>query len=365
MCRAFGRVGTMTVAIAIAVLLLGCASGDSLKPIFRYDLQPQGLKTKAAGAMTASYNQIAFLNDDLLLVSLNQRTITLPVEPSSVDMPRSKLLLFDFKRQAVIRSIELPVEKDRYSIQPLSRARFAIRNESGIQICDLSFICGQPMTVPQGSLVASPAGTFFTVGGYGQKGQVLIDSESLSELDRFSWNNPQVIPGDGLILLRYSNATQLFVKEAGNVQRALPFSDNGGIVLPDSRFLGKEAIAVNETTEALLVARPDGTSLYHIPVHSWSRGTAIVSSASGRCFGIHESDYTRWNSITNFLDIDSGRPYNFERIRVFEVASGKTLLQLEHDPRPYVKQLTLPALSPDGHHLAMINRGFVEVYEIP
>jgi hypothetical protein len=66
----------------------------------------------------------------------------------------------------------------------------------------------------------------------------------------------------------------------------------------------------------------------------------------------------------NFLDIDSGRSFNFERVTVLETDSGHLLFKLEWDPRPYGGGLTDPALSPNGQRLAIIRNGSLEVFEI-
>ena len=335
-------------------------------PVFSQDLRQYGLKTETIdSSLTASYNQVVFLTDDIVLVAINQRTLTQPAEPADVDQPAARLLFFDIKRRVLIRTVEMPLEKDSDTVQPLSGARFAIRNESGITICDLDSVCGQPIKVSQGPLLASPRGTAFVAGGHGQTEQVLFDSATEKPLGRFPWENPVVVPGDGSSLLRYHNNSTLFTKRVGQPDQALQATEALDIFLPAARFISNSTVAVNKSVETLLVVQVSGTALYQVPVHPWYRGTSVVTSAGGLRFGIRESDFTSWNSITHFYDIEKTRPYDLEKIRVLEVESGKALFEIERDPRPYTQRLTLPALSPDGHHLATIYRGFLEVYEIP
>jgi hypothetical protein len=346
--------------------VLGCSSTKSVpRASFREDLRPYGVIIEP-DMRTVSYSQVSFLSDEVLLVAVNQERFSQPTfGVDNVEASPTKLLLFDIKKRALIRSAEVSVEKDFDSLQPLSNARFAIREGSEIKICDVTFVCSQPIVVGPGPLVASPRGTTFTAGGHGDSERVLLDSASRRTLGRFPPQNPIVAPGDGTSLICYARTPQLFAKENGKPERALPFNNHGGIIVPDSRFLSDAIIGVSESLETLLVARLDGTSLYRIPVHSWYRGTSIFSSAGGERFGIRESDFTRWNRIAHFDDIENSRTYDFEKIRVLDVGSGKTLLEIERDPRPYIKRLTLPSLSPNGRYLATIYRGFLETYEIP
>jgi hypothetical protein len=67
----------------------------------------------------------------------------------------------------------------------------------------------------------------------------------------------------------------------------------------------------------------------------------------------------------NFLDIDHGRPVNFESISVMSTDSGAQVFELRWDPRPYMGTPVTPVLSPDGHEVAVIRHGILEVYQVP
>lgn len=123
-------------------------------------------------------------------------------------------------------------------------------------------------------------------------------------------------------------------------------------------------MAYFESSNHLDVAKTDGTILFEVAVSARSLVREIVTAAYGSRFCYYEAGYTAWNSFVNFLDIDSGRPLNFELINVLSIDSGKSLLELHLDPRPYIGPLTVPALSPDGRQLAVISHGFLEVFEI-
>jgi hypothetical protein len=91
----------------------------------------------------------------------------------------------------------------------------------------------------------------------------------------------------------------------------------------------------------------------------------VSSCACETEFAVREQRYTRWNSITHFTDIENTRPFDFEKVRVFDASSGRVLFSLEQDPRPYVAASPSPALSPDGRHIALIDRGILNVYRLP
>jgi hypothetical protein len=78
---------------------------------------------------------------------------------------------------------------------------------------------------------------------------------------------------------------------------------------------------------------------------------------------LHEPAYTVWDTVKNlgFMPeiIDT------ESVEVVSDDSGKVVFDLHGSPRPYVVSLTVPALSPDGHKLAIIRHGFLEVFEVP
>jgi hypothetical protein len=166
------------------------------------------------------------------------------------------------------------------------------------------------------------------------------------------------VPGDtGLLFMR---GGVLFVKMDGSAERKLNFGGMG--VVPSARFLSDETIAAfDQNKKVAIIANTDGTSLYSVPVAKPWQAELLVS-VSGVRFGISEYGYTRLNSLLNPLDIDNGRPPDLQRVRVMEVGTGKLAAEFEWDPRPYVVP---PALSPTGHHVAVIRQGTLEVYEIP
>ncbi|HEX4538528.1 MAG TPA: hypothetical protein VH140_16380 [Candidatus Acidoferrum sp.] len=45
--------------------------------------------------------------------------------------------------------------------------------------------------------------------------------------------------------------------------------------------------------------------------------------------------------------------------------SGAQVFELRWDPRPYMGTPVTPVLSPDGHEVAVIRHGILEVYQVP
>jgi hypothetical protein len=70
----------------------------------------------------------------------------------------------------------------------------------------------------------------------------------------------------------------------------------------------------------------NGTVLFRVPVQARWEMPGVLASASGNRFCFHEKGYTAWNSFVNFLDIDHGRPVNFESIYVMSTDSGAKFL---------------------------------------
>jgi hypothetical protein len=320
-------------------------------------LHPFGFLTETHGQIIGNFADINFLSDDLLLVTVNNR-IYGGVVHSFTDQPVSKLLLFDVSRRSLLKTSEMLVEKAAGSVRSIRSGQFVLLNELGLHLCSRELDCGLPV-ITRGPLFVSPEGSRISVGGNSKTEQKLLDS-ALVELEHFPWMNPNVIPGDGSLLIRRDK--KLYVRLPGKPDQLLPFG--GGGIWPDARFLDRNTIADFESDKALAIARIDGTILFRVPVTARWHVTDIVTSPFGSRFCFHEAGYTTLNSVMNFYDIDDGRPLNFESVNVISVETGKSLLELRWDPRPYVGYPTTPALSPDGHKLAVIRNGFLEVFAV-
>lgn len=107
----------------------------------------------------------------------------------------------------------------------------------------------------------------------------------------------------------------------------------------------------------------DGAVRYETIVESSLPETKIIPATNGKRFCIYEVGYNKF-SLPNLLGYGDV-PYHFERVRVLETNTGKPLFELQWDPRPYWYDLVKPAISPDGHRLAIARHGFLEVFEIP
>lgn len=333
-------------------------------PAFTINLQPWGYSNEPSSSPTASYSSLAFLSNDILLVVINERRVTKTVELSLTDEPASKVLLFNIHTNMLVTTTQLPVEKEPDAVQISEGGHFSVWNESGIQLCDLELKCTAPARF-SGPLLVSPKGSAIVVGGRGQTGQKLLDGLSLRELATYPKGNPAVVPGDGVMLLRFPGH-KFFVKENSSVEKPLPIIERvvNQVFLPESRFLSRSMIAVDETDENLLVADLNGKPLYRVPIDYSMSNITVSSCVCETEFAVREQRYSRWNSITHFTDIENTRPFDFEKVRVFDASSGRVLFSLEQDPRPYLAASPSPALSPDGRHIALIDRGILNVYRL-
>jgi hypothetical protein len=91
-----------------------------------------------------------------------------------------------------------------------------------------------------------------------------------------------------------------------------------------------------------------------------------LSSVNDERLMVVEVKQTGWNKFTNPLAGFGDRPYNSQRIIVYEKRTGAERFTLHWDPRKLGGSLTtLPALSPTGHEVALIRRGVLEVFDVP
>lgn len=345
----------IAIGIVIAALLAagGCANGH-LSPTFRLDLRPWGFATNATD-VAANYTDINFLSNDLLLVNTATQREFAREFPSEIP---SMFRLFDVSNRTVVKRANFAVEKQPRSVRATTDGGFVILNLSGVHACSIDLSCGATFST-SGPLLVSPGGTRLLVGGNGQSEEKVLDSKTLQEIDHFGWDSHVQI-GDPLLLV---DGDQV-VNRAGEKPLQTFFSTDA-----DAQFLNQDTIAgfadrMNEPTK-VVVRKLDGTILYEITLEAEWYGTRLITSTSGHRFCVDERGYSRW-SLPHLLGYGGGPVhYNFERVRVFETASGKQLFDLKWDPRPYTGELVTPTLSPNGDRIGIVRHGLVEVFRLP
>jgi hypothetical protein len=251
------------------------------------------------------------------------------------------------------------VKKMGGSVQPINGERFAVLNEKGVQFCDTSLNCGPPIQT-KGPLLVSPQGTRVAVGGNGLSPQLVVDTGSLKQIEvihRSQGFQDMAIPGDGPILVHADNS--ITVRRSGAKDVSFHIADGG--TFPEFRFLNSWSLAaLDHDASEVVVVGVDGHQIRRYKVEKAWR-TGFLPTTAGTRFGIYEHGYTTFNSIVNFLDIDDGRPQNFQRVRVIDMSSGNEVYNFEWDPRPHLVE---PALSPSGHRIARVRAGILEVFQI-
>jgi hypothetical protein len=327
--------------------------------ILRVDLRAYGFVTKIPVQAAAGYTDVIFLTDDLVLVTVNNRLFA-PLDLTFSDLPPAKFLLFEVSGNRLLKTIDMRLEKYPGSVKAVEDGRFVILTEAGLQLCTRDLECSPPRPA-RGPLLVSPAGTRIVVRGKGNTDQVLLDGKTLNELARYASGNPSIVPCDGPILAIEDR--KVYFQSSGQSDRRLPFEDSSSS--PSARCINRKAVAGFESDKKLAVASTEGNVLFRVPVRARWQMAEVVTSASETRFCFYEKGYTAWNAFVNFLDIDQGRPVNFESISAMSTDSGKKLLELQWDPRPYAGILTPPALSPDGRKLAVIRHGILEIFQIP
>ncbi len=344
---------------ALTAALCGCSTVPvpvpGPKPIFRHDLRPSGFPTDGLGRIVGNFTDISFVSNDLVLVTIN--TTTFGDEGNQeFDQPESELLLFDLSRRNAPTVTEMPVRKAKNSVQSAGNGSFVLINQAGVQICSRELQCG-PAIQTGGPLFLSPQGTRLAAGRIEQK---ILDGTTLQLLQEFGANEPKVIPGDNGLL--YTQLGKLYVKLAGKTDPQFVLDVGSTGVWPDARFLDENTVSAVQSDRSMAIARLDGKVVSRVPLSPGSFIAEVSTAASGSRFCFHDAGYTGLNAALNIFSIE--RPFNLERVNVIDAASGKSHFKLWWDPRPYVGDLSRPALSPDGHRVAIIRHGFLEVFEV-
>ncbi len=340
---------------AFAVSLCGCRATPGPRPVFRRDLRLFGFPTDSLGRIVGNFTDISFVSNGLVLVTIN--TTTFGDEGSQdFDQPDSRLLLFDLSRRDPPTATEMPVRKAQGSVQSAGNGSFVLLNRAGVQICSRELQCGAAVQTG-GPMFLSPQGTRIAVGRSEQK---VMDGTTLQVLNEFGSNEPKVIPGDGSLLYTQNGKLFLTVADHAEPQTVLETASTG--VWPEARFLNANTISAVQSDKSMAVAHIDGKILARVPLSRGSFVAEVSTSAAGSRFCFHDAGYTGLRALLNFFSEEP--PFNLERVNVMDSASGKSHFRLWWDPRPYVGGLSRPALSPDGHRVALIRHGFLEVYEI-
>lgn len=331
---------TIRLATALLMVVLGFVSGfprtlgdSSPRGVLVRDLRPYGFPDFAKVHHVSDYTDLQFLSDHILLVVVNERAWDKSEEPLNTDQPTSRLLLFDLDQGKLIKTAEYAVEKFSGSVLATNHGQFVVLNGEGVHPCSEELVCGRPYAT-EGPIRILPGGTRLLAGGNSQSELILLDASTMQILRRPA---PQ------------------------NIRMGLM----SGTLLDGREIISDEVVAdtAGGSSKEMQLEKTSGGFLYSIKVTA-DYETTLVANQSGLRFCALEESYTRWNALVNFLDIDNTRPHNFARVRVFDTISGKELFEMNWDPRPS-QAVPTPALSPDGHKLALIRHSELDVFEIP
>jgi hypothetical protein len=352
--------GSLFLAAITMLASTGDAQNSSIPDsIFREDLHPFGYPQPLPQQRLASYAELAFLSDDLILVSLNVRSFANPVEPLNTNKPPSKLLLFDISQKALVRSSERTIQKFWGSVRATHDGNFVVLDQSGIQLCSKNLECDPPsQIVGNGPMFVSPRGSRIMAGGNGQSEQELLDADSLKALNRFAFGQA-AMPGDSAVLATRGHQLYLLRNDAADK----PLDFRGGGLQLDAQFLNDDIFAAYENDRTLVGVDLDSKIRYRISILPQWSGTEIVPASSGSRFCIHQKAYKVWGSKLSVSD--DHRTRDVDIYRIFDTHSGRELFHFEWDPRPYLGTVEAPAISPSGHRLAVIHIGYLEIVELP
>lgn len=341
-------VAVLVFVVALATMWPHVSGQRRQNLVFEQDLRPHGYPDFKKDRYVSDYTEVQFLSDDLLLVSVDVRVFDTPVKPLLSDERASapSLLLFSLGKQKLVTSAEYPVDEFTNSVGATQNGQFVVLNHEGVHVCNADLTCGA-LFATKGPIRVLPGGTRLLVGGNGQTEVDLLDASTLQVLKHPAPRNLSMGLVEGVFLA------------PRRARGPLAASKGQGEIINETTVASSDS--ADERTIA--IRRVDGDALYQIPVTA-AYETTLAPNRSGSRFCTFEQSYTRWNSIVNFLDIDGGRPHNFARVRVFDTDSGKQLFEMNWDPRPS-QTVPPPALSPDGHKLALIRYSELEVFDIP
>ena len=324
-------------------------------PIFRQDLRAFGYVIKGNGS-EVNYFDLNFLSEDSLLMSANGRIFVHKAQPLNAE-GHGDLLLFDVARNSLIRQAEETLASDSNAVGATRDGKFVALDLSGVRLCSSDLTCGAPLAT-KGPIKVSPDGRMLIAGGNGQTDKRVLDSSTFNEIERFRWDIGQLKVSGTAILVQ---GTDLVTNSDGKREtRMVSFAAH-------AEFLSEDLVAGfterAREPKKLVTQTLDGAVKYETILESSWYETKLIPALDGARFCIDEVGYNRFSlpDLLGYGDV----PYHFERVRVLETETGKPVFELRWDPRPYTGYMTTPAISPDGHRLAIARHGFVEVFKIP
>lgn len=367
--------GFIGLMLALTGLVVSGAGQENARLLFEQDLQSHGYKflQEKNDPINYRFTELVFLSEDALLVAVKEistadlgaKSPPPPVWDRSGSMPPTPMLtlfVFSVDLNRPMRRVRIPDRRMEHSVWPAGPGRFLLLTGFGLQLCSSDLKCGPPRP-NGGSISVSARGTRIAAGGPGWNQQQLLDAGTFFVIDTFK-RSPKIIAGDvGWLAQRYPTA-----RFQGPDREEVDLGVEGSYISPQARFLDDDKVIGIRSTSGVhhkkaAVVRVDGTILYEIPVKAATDDVSFVTSVSGSRFAIAERQ--RLNPVLNFFDITGDREYDHVQILVFEAATGRQVFELKWDPRHYFGSDILPALSPDGHRLAVVRKGKLLVYDVP
>ncbi len=357
----------VSVSLSIAGLLLAgqlSAKQAEPSPTFKLDLRDLGYVEMgyAPSRPRNNFTDLAFLSDDLLLISINQRSAGTPVRWFG-DSPDSKLVLIDLRSGHVTAKAEMPVEKWFGSVQAIAGGRFAVMSESGLKFCGSDLRCGAPIP-GRSPLVVSPLGITVAVMRSDTAKAVdlrtiMIDVDSLHETV-FDFRLQKAVPGDRAFLVSdRSGDKEVTILHANGSSSAVSFKGLSQL----SSWLGVNPVYLNASLLAYfdhdpsraIVSDLNGQPQYQ---HRTQPSGRFITSLSGLRFGIYEYGYTFLSTLFDHLDVSDPR-VGIHRLRVFDCSSG-----VEKSEFRWKSPEGTLALSYSGSRIARIRNGILEVLQV-
>lgn len=353
----------------LATFSLAIVAAEKPKPSLRLDLRPFNYRLDP---QLADRTRLGFLSDSLIVVNIDQKPLLVPVPgenrpgqaspggPSS--LPPIETVVFDLETKKPVARGRLGGNRLARNFAPTHDGKFVVRTYTDLRLFGANLAVLATYPLPPG-----PTWADFQVTPSGRR-IVVPDGDWILMLDADSLERIQEIPAARHYAMVFSDTARLDLGLKPGTDDAvyLRFPGRPAKLLfqtPDSssisvEFLTDDHVYVERDASAVVLST-EGKQLYALKL----RGEVhrVHACLGGQGFALESWGVTLAGRLLHPFD-RSGRRVDREFVEVFDTSTGRKVFEMEWSPRRYVSDV---ALSPDGHRLAVVRGGFLEIYDLP
>ena len=330
------------------------------------DLTQFGLTFPPAGQTPNTDAELLLLTNDRLVVLLTH------LEDGRIGKP-ADLLVMETRNGAILQHRKFPAHEATappgQQPQRLSPTEFALAAPHGALRCNLDLQCrDEPLLA--GQLRVSTDGNLLLLGNPGPGQNVWLGFDRhLTLLQRYRNDPFSDIAANPFGTVLSTDAGLQFFPTDQTTHRTLTrekdrFAQANHTIL----YLTSAAHRLPVPAYQLLATKDTGHPLYRLDLHllpglPWNPD--LTADASGRLFAVHWTRNAWWQLLHLLACIDEcPPPPAFERVALFHAVDGSLAQAFLWDPRPWNLH-AVPALSPDGTRIALVQRNLLTIYALP